>query len=304
VNPPKFAAYGYDEHAGTYESPEPDPDITATNWIWSDKDKVKRWERSRFFVDKTLDFLKRQKQQGGKPCFVNVWLDDTHTPWVPGPDAPKGDLPRNLKPVITEMDRQVGRLMDGLRELGIEKETLLIFASDNGPLPTFKGARSAGMRGAKLSLYEAGIRVPFIVRWPGQVPAGRVDERTVVSALDVFPTICAITGAKAPETPKLDGRDMSAALRGSAVAEREGTLFWEYGRNDEFFKYPGIATDRSPNLAAREGKWKLLVKADGTGAELYDVTTDVSESINVATHHPEVTKAMTERVLAWRKTLP
>src|SRR5688572_23805339 len=73
VDPPKFAAYGYDEHAGTYESPEPHPDITATNWIWSDKDKVKRWDRSAFFVDKTLDFLKRHK--GQKPCFVNLWLD-------------------------------------------------------------------------------------------------------------------------------------------------------------------------------------------------------------------------------------
>ena len=83
---PKFAAYGYDEHAGTYESPEPHPDITATDWIWSDKDKFKRWDRTRFFVDKTLDFLARHKDG---PCFVNLWLDDPHTPWVPGPDAPR-----------------------------------------------------------------------------------------------------------------------------------------------------------------------------------------------------------------------
>jgi arylsulfatase A-like enzyme len=304
VDAPKFAAYGYDEHAGTYESPEPDPDITATNWIWSPKDKVKRWERSRFFVDKTLDFLKRHAKGEAKPCFVNVWLDDTHTPWVPGPDAPKGDTPRNLKPVIAEMDRQVGRLMDGIRELGIEKDTLVIFVSDNGPLPTFKGARSAGMRGAKLSLYEAGVRLPFIVRWPGQVPAGRVDETTVVSGLDFFPSLCAIGGARIPDGAKPDGQDMTGALRGQAVAARPGPLFWEYGRNKKSFGYPGIVTDRSPNVAVRDGKWKLLINADGTGAELYEVTSDRSESINVATHHPEVTKKLSEQALSWRRSLP
>src|SRR5262245_52309812 len=98
VDPPKFAAYGFDEHAGTWESPEPHPDITATNWIWSPQDKVKRWDRTAFFFDKTLYFLKRHK---GQPAFVNVWLDDPHTPWVPdessqSPPA-KGDTPEHLK---------------------------------------------------------------------------------------------------------------------------------------------------------------------------------------------------------------
>jgi arylsulfatase A-like enzyme len=223
---------------------------------------------------------------------------------VPGPNAPKGDLPRNLKPVIAELDKQIGRLMDGIRELGIEKDTLVIFVTDNGPLPTFKGARSAGMRGAKLSLYEAGVRLPFIVRWPGQVPAGRVDNTTVISGLDFFPTLCAIGGAKIPDNAKPDGHDVTGALRGQAVANRDGAIFWEYGRNNEFFKFPGIATDRSPNVAVRDGKWKLLINADGSGAELYDVTTDRSESINVATQHPEVTKKLSEQALAWRRSLP
>ena len=80
TNAPPFAAYGFDEHAGTWESPEPHPDITATNWIWSPHDKVKRWDRTAFFVDKTLDFLRRHK---GQSCYVNLWPDDTHTPWCP-----------------------------------------------------------------------------------------------------------------------------------------------------------------------------------------------------------------------------
>ena len=119
VDPPKFAAYGYDEHAGTWESPEPHPDITASNWIWSDKDKVKRWQRSGFFVDKTLDFLRRHP---GQPCYVNLWPDDVHTPWVPSDEATKGDTAKNLRGVLIEYDRQIGRLMDGLRKLGIDCE--------------------------------------------------------------------------------------------------------------------------------------------------------------------------------------
>jgi arylsulfatase A-like enzyme len=154
---PKFVAYGYDEHAGTYESPEPHPDITATNWIWSDQDKVKRWDRTAFFVDKTLDFLARHREQ---PCFVNLWADDVHTPWVPDETSDKKDLPRNFRPVLAEFDKQIGRLLDGLRSLGMAENTIVVFASDNGALPTFNGDRSGGFRAGKLALYEGGIRMP------------------------------------------------------------------------------------------------------------------------------------------------
>jgi arylsulfatase A-like enzyme len=300
VDAPKFAAYGYDEHAGTYESPEPHPDITATNWIWSEKDKVKRWERSGFFVDKTLDFLRRNKE---RPCFVNLWLDDPHTPWVPSGDAPKGDTRRNLKGVIEEMDRQVGRLVEGVRELGIEDETIIVFTSDNGALPTFEGERSAGLRGSKLSLYEGGIRVPFIVRWKGNIPAGRVDEETVICGVDVFPTVCAVAGVALPEGVVFDGEDMSGAFRGNVV-QRKGALFWEYGRNETAFAYPRRAGDRSANVAVREGKWKLLVNADGSGVELYDVVSDRGESRNLAGEEQEVARRLKARAVEWRKGLP
>lgn len=319
VDPPKFAAYGYDEHAGTYESPEPDPNITATNWIWSDKDKVKRWERTGYFVDKTLDFLKRRAADaahgggaavgGGdaksvpQPCFVNMWLDDPHTPWVPGPDAPKGDTPANLRGVLTELDRQVGRFVAGLREMGLEQNTLVIFASDNGPLPNFKRVRTTGLRGSKLSLYEGGIRLPFIAHQPGTVPAGKVDERTVIGGVDLFPTLCKVAGAPLPDGASFDGQDMAAALAGTAV-ERKTPLFWEYGRNEQFFSFPKPPGDRSPNVGVRDGKWSLVVNADGKGAELYDTEADPKEEKDVAAEHPEVAKRLAEAALSWRKRQP
>ena len=297
-NAPKFAAYGYDESAATYESPEPHPDITGTNWIWSAHDKVKRWERSAFFVDKTLDFLRRKK--GTQPCFINLWLDDPHTPWVPGPDSPKGDTRRNLRQVLIENDRQIGRLLAGLRDLGIENDTLVIFTSDNGPLPTFERARNTGLRASKLSLYEGGIRMPFIARWPGKIPANRVDDQTVLSALDMLPTLAALAGAK--HDLASDGYNLVNALRGETVADRKGGLFWEYGRNDTWFKFP--REGRSPNLAVRSGRWKLLVNDNGKGAELYDVVADSAEVRNLVADHPQMAQQLTAQVLDWRRSLP
>jgi arylsulfatase A-like enzyme len=294
---PKFAAYGYDENAGTYESPEPHPDITATNWIWSDQDKVKRWDRSAFFVDKTLDFLSRHRD---RPCFVNLWADDVHTPWVPDDKSDRKDLPKNFRPVLAEFDKQIGRLMDGLKARGLDSNTLVIFTSDNGALPTFNGDRSAGYRAGKLALYEGGIRMPFIVRWPGTVPAGRVDDASPISAVDLLPTLCRIAGAAVPKDHPLDGLDVSDAFRGKAQPKR-GPLFWEYGRNDEFFKF---GPDRSPNVAVRRDQWKLLVNADGSRVELYDLAADKKEAINLAEKHPAITRELTQLALDWRRSLP
>ena len=297
---PKFAAYGFDEHASTWESPEPHPDITASNWIWSPQDKVKRWDRTAFFVERTLDFLARHPNQ---PCFINLWPDDVHTPWVPDEHSGKGDTPANFRPVLIEMDRQIGRLMDGLKRLGIDEKTLVIFASDNGALPTFRGARSGGFRGSKLSLYEGGIRLPLIARWPGHVGPNRVDTSTVFAAVDVLPSLCVLAHASLPTDAALDGRDLSAALLGRSVGPRAQPLFWEYGRNATAFNYPA-GRDRSPNLAVRDGKWKLLVNDDGAGAELYNLEQDPAETTNLANSESAVTQRLREAVLAWRRGLP
>jgi arylsulfatase A-like enzyme len=230
-----------------------------------------------------------------------------HTPWVPK----ESDLTRrrrendesagNFKAVLAEYDKQVGRLLAGLKELDIENNTLLIFSSDNGPLPTFEGKRAGGLRGSKISLYEGGTRMPLIVRWPGHVAPGVVDEKSVLSGVDFLPMFCAIAGAARPGDVQLDGEELSQAFLGNG-ATRKKPLFWEYGRNSAF-GYPK-GRDRSPNVAVRDGKWKLLLNADGSGAELYDLEADRNEARNVAEQNPEVTKRLTGIALEWRKALP
>jgi arylsulfatase A-like enzyme len=245
---------------------------------------------------------------------VDVWPDDVHTPWVPegayrrekraGDDnAPNYESLANFKAVLREYDRQVGRLLDGLKDLGIGDNTILIFSSDNGPLPTFRGKRAGGLRGSKISLYEGGDREPLIVRWPGHVPAGRVDDQTVINGVDLFPIFCKLTGTAIPAEVKFDGEDLSESFFGK-VTVRKNPMFWEYGRNNISFDYPRNPHDHSPNVAMREGKWKLLINADASGLELYDLEADRNETKNVAEANPEVAKRLSGEALQWRKSLP
>jgi arylsulfatase A-like enzyme len=238
---------------------------------------------------------------------VNLWLDDPHTPWIPseeqiGQRGAASETRSNLRKVLEEMDRQIGRLLDRIRELKLEGNTLVVFMSDNGPLPTLRQTRTARLRGSKLSLYEGGIRVPMIAWWPGKVPEGRVDEKTVISSLDLFPTFTEIGGGKLPANYAGDGANASAALFWKTI-ERTKPLFWEYGRNTNSFAF-GRGANRSPNVAMRDGKWKLLVNADGTGAELYNLDVDSREERNVANDESARIAKMKAAALQWRKSLP
>jgi arylsulfatase A-like enzyme len=304
ADPPKFKDYGYDLGIGTWESPEPHPDLTAKSWIWSDDDKVKRWDRTRWMVDQTLAFLKDNQ---ARPCFLNLWPDDTHTPWVPSAEDQKKKMPNGremMKKVTEEMDRQLGRLLDAVRAAKGDRPTLVIFFGDNGPLPTFQQSRTGGLRGSKLSLYEGGIRVPGIAWGPGLVRGGVTNTETVFSAIDLVPTLCQAAGVALPKGYEADGEDLSAALLGKATPKRTKALFWEYGRNDKSFAYPPDPKHRSPNVAIRDGDWKLLVNAEGTGAELYDLANDARETRDRAADQPQVVRRLTETAIRWRKSLP
>lgn len=301
-NAPGFEQYGFDEHASTYESPDPDPLITASNWIWSDKDSIKRWDRTKYFVDKTLDFLSRHK---GQPCFINLWPDEMHTPWVPKKDSMNREGLAAFKLVLKEYDVQIGRLLDGLKKLGIEKNTIIIFTSDNGPLPTFQGSRALGLRGSKLSLYEGGIRMPFIISWPGHIPAGTIDSSSTVSAIDIIPSLARLSNISLPGDYKGDGIDRSTVLLGKP-AVRNKEIFWEYGRNDIAFGYPkgNNINNRSPNLAVLAGDWKLLMNSDSTDIQLYNLKKDKAETNNLKDNEPAIVAQLKDKLLQWWRSLP
>lgn len=302
---PNFNQYGFDAWAGTYESPDPDPAITATDWIWSDQDSVKRWNRTKYFVDKTLDFLQKNRD---KPCFINIWTDDVHTPWIAGDDETgkfdwKPQQERSFKFVLKEYDREIGRLMEGLKEMGLDENTLVIFISDNGPLPNFRQDRSAGLRGSKLSLYEGGIRMPLLMRWPARIKAGKVDDQTIISALDLLPSLAKLAEAPLKNTKRLDGQDLSGAILGNPIT-RNKPLIWEYGRNDStVFSFPK-KINRSPALAIRDQEWKFMMNQDGSDPELYNLKSDPNESVNLADERKHLVKKYSKALMKWWKDLP
>lgn len=289
-NAPSISDYGFDEYVSTYESPHPDPKLTSSHWIWANTDEVKRWDRTAYFVDKTLDFLSKNKDR--KPCFINLWPDDVHTPWVYENDGGnQRESPEHFTVVLAELDVQIGRLMQGLKELGIDENTLVIFTSDNGPAPAFSGNRTDDLRGQKATLYEGGIRMPFIARWPGVIAPGRVNTASVLCSVDLLPSLCAITGTPVPTGFPIDGKDMSQVLLGNAQTERTEPLFWEFGKN--------LAKRISPHIAVREGNWKLLVNANGSNVELYNMQTDFLEKTNVASSYPDVVNRLQPLAIEW-----
>jgi len=310
---PKFAKYGYDVGLGTYESPEPAAALGASTTPWGEQrepNQVPRHERTAWMVEQTLAFA---KQNTTRPWLVNLWFDDVHTPFRPSDkqkqEAGTGKGKIEFRAVLTETDRQIGRLLDGLKESGVLDRTLVIIAGDNGPEPTFERARTGGMRGMKWSLYEGGIRTPFIVRWPTVIPAGVVNETTVFSAVDLFPTLCQLCQVTVPREAACDGEDLAEALRGKKIT-RTKRLFWEYGRKPapsgglRAFIVPSEPESKSPNVAVRDGDWKLLINADGTAAELYDLVKDRNEAHNVAKDNPEVAERLSAAALEWRRSLP
>lgn len=301
VESPTLDQYGFDDFRSTWESPNPDPLLTSGNWIWRPGDSVKRWNRTAYFVDQTLTFL---RENPDKPCFINLWPDDVHTPWVPNQniqnDGEKDwfNLPP-LKLVMVEYDRQVGRLLDGLKELGLEEKTLVIFTSDNGPSPSFQRLRTNGLRGVKNSIYEGGVNMPFIAWWPGTIEGGQTDNKSVIASIDLLPSLAGLIGYDLKQQ-LVDGENILSALLGSEKYTRKNDLYFEYGRNPTF-NFPIDSMDKSPHLAVRNGQWKLLATSDGSIAELYDLAIDPTESKSVADQHPQHTAKLTSQLLSWYK---
>jgi len=263
---------------------------------WLDRCQV-----TRAFVDRTLAFIK-QAEAEGKPFYVNLWPDDVHSPFFPPPGT-RGDGSKHAlyDAVLKNMDDQLGPLFDYVRgNPKLRDNTLILITNDNGPEP---GAGSAGeFRGMKGTLYEGGIRAPLIVWGPGLIPAakrGAWDRTTVLSSVDLMPSLLKIARVSAPPEANFDGLDLSAGLLGKEAGVRDKPLFWKRPPDR-----PGPPDDRWPDLAVRAGEWKLLINEDGSSPQLYNVLKGPSESTNLAAQHPEVVQWLSKSALAWNRTLP
>lgn len=207
---------------------------------------------------------------------------------------------------ITDLDTQVGRLLDALKELELDEKTLFIYSSDNGPEDYNIGnASNAGVgnpgpfRARKRSIYEGGVRVPFVARWPGKIKPGVFDEKSVIGSVDFLPTLCAITGVKPPEGVRLDGEDVSDILLGGAARPRKGPLYWEWRS-----RVAGDPEYAPPPLVVRDAQWKLLTDKEGKRVELYDIPSDPGERNNLASANPEIVARLSKLALDWKATLP
>ncbi len=314
---PPITAYGFDESLTNFEGMGPKllpltlkPGDSMPGKIWADAERLgkpvtwmQRSEITTGFIDSAIPFIDKATSQK-KPFFINLWPDDVHGPWWP-PVAKWGNNKRELYlSVLQEMDRQFGKLFEHLRaNPELRDNTLVLICSDNGPEP---GAGSAGpFRGSKTTLYEGGTRSPLIAWAPGLMEKGKAgvtNEKSVFAAFDLMPSMLGIAGVSLPEGVKLDGEDMSSVLLGKGEASRAAPIFWRRPP-DRKAASPALP-ERLPDLAMREGGWKLLCEYDGSLPQLYDLTRDRGETTNLAEQHPEVVKQMSGKLLAWHESMP
>ncbi len=191
---------------------------------------------------------------------------------------------------ITYMDHQIGRLLDRVEELGLRDRTFVFFASDNGPVTTdwrrwweinIYGS-TGGLRGRKHELYEGGIRVPAIIRWPGIVAPDSLSD-AAVSGYDLLPTLAAVVGFDVPRDRPIDGEDLSPLLRGESW-QRQRPLYWEFD-DEQGFHY-----------ALRDGDWKLLVDRELESPTLYNLAEDRFEVFDLAAERPEIVARLVDEL--------
>lgn len=253
------------------------------------------------FADKAVDFI-NQTQEDKRPFYINVWPDDVHTPLFPTPKN-WADSQRGLyRSVLEEMDQQLARLFDRIcKDDALRENTLILVCSDNGPE---KNAGSAGpFQGLKATLFEGGIRSPLIVWGPGFIAPpqqGTVNKTSVFAAIDLVPSLLDLAGVSAPKEVHFDGEDLAKTLIGKSHQSRLAPLFFRRPPDRKEFRH----LKNLPDLAVREGKWKLLCDYDGTRPRLFNLETDPSEVMNLTDQHPELTERLVKAILAWNATMP
>ncbi|MCA9107516.1 MAG: sulfatase-like hydrolase/transferase [Planctomycetales bacterium] len=276
----------------------------------------------------TIEFIQQCHDQD-QPFFINLWIHEPHTPFhtVPKYEWRFRDLDRPdqiYASVLSHADDRIGAVLDTLDRLELTDRTLVIFTSDNGPAravgptelalqyDTATGAGwglgaarglTGGRKGYKACLFEGGIGVPFIARWPGKIAAGAVDRTTMLSAVDLVPTLCDLANVPLPDRYEPDGVSQWQVMNGTTapVMERSKPLFWKIQAT-----WPARPSqpDHWATFAVVDQRWKLLCSADAAHCELYDLTVDPLEQTDLAERQPDQVGRLVELLDAWRATLP
>ncbi len=313
---PLPADYGFDESLVSFEGLG-DRVLYAKKGLSGQSAKLGRGEityipkhaGTQAYVDRAIAFARKHRD---KPFYIELFPNDVHDAHVPRPEAIEKwkqvtDNPFEQKffAVLAELDRQIGRMTDAIDALGLAEKTLIVFTSDNGPTdwPSYykRGHTPPGFTGPfygrKWSLYEGGIRMPFIARWKGTIPAGRTNETSVMCGIDLSPTFCHLARVQPGNSVKHDGQNMHKALLGQPV-ERSQPVFWQYGKPYTNL-LPGNPDFISPGLAVRDGDWKLLIEPDGSNAQLYNLAHDPGEKSNLLKEHPDKARALWSKIRNW-----
>ncbi len=310
---PPITDYGFDESLTNFEGMGPKllpltmkPDWKEPGRIWEDAERLggpvtwmQRSEITGGFVDAAMAFIKKA-ETNKKPFYINVWPDDVHSPFFP-PIEKWGETKRDLYlAVLEEMDRQLAPLFDYVRGCkDLRENTLILICSDNGHEP---GAGEAGiLKGCKTNLFEGGIRSSLIVWGPGIVHpqvAGTRNKTSVFAAIDFLPSLLKLTGTKPQSGVSYDGEEMLNTILGKSTKSRKAPIF--FSRPPDRKDYYGF--ENLPDLAVRHGNWKLLCNYDGSEAQLYDITKDPGELLNLAQVQPGVANELTTKVMDWYQT--
>lgn len=250
-------------------------------------------EKQKYLTDKLTDesvnFIKTYNKK--QPFMLSLWYYTVHGPHIARQDLLKhfkskgltGDQARYAA-MLKAMDESVGRVRQALQEKGLDKETVLIFLSDQGGM-----FDNAPLRGGKRhdTLYEGGARVPFIVRWPGVTTAAK--NSSIVHTPDLFPTLVEMAGGDARHYKKLDGISLLPILKSGEKLQRKSAIFGYRAYEDLY-------------ASVREGDWKLLAYRSGT-LKLYNITKDQGEAHDIAQAHPEIVALMKQQLIAHEKEI-
>ena len=260
------------------------------------------------FTDKAIEYVKRQNKE--QPFFLYLAYTIPHLALTVPEDSKQQYLdlgwPKRMMDtqghyrndaegnttyagMVSRMDRDIGKLLAALKNQGLDDNTLVIFTSDNGHEYDNGFFNSNGeLRGQKRDLYEGGIRIPFIAKWPNKIKANSTSDH--ISAFwDMMPTFCELAGGKG--CPETDGLSMKKALFGETGQAEHDHLYWEFNES------------KGPLQAVRQAKWKL-VKRYKKPVELYDLSKDIAESNNIALNYPDVVAELSEKMVAARTFHP